>query len=189
MPGTKSSTGITALRDFFFARDAADIRVASQSIASHFQLTLDTGIDWNDVEYDFNRLFVGPAAVPAPPYASAYQDRPTLMGEPALEVRHVYRCLNLSVPDQGATPDDFLPFELDAVIAFEALGTIGGGEGSDDVEALRFWLVSEHMGEWVPEFIRATRRQDDVSAPVSMATSALEMWLEHAVESFDPTRV
>lgn len=184
MPDSNPGAGVTALRDFFFAVDASDIRSAALDVSRHFELPLDPATDWVEVEYDFNRLFVGPAAVPAPPYASAYLDEPTLMGAPALEVRRAYRRLGLAVPDQGATPDDHLAFELDAVLALDALAGATGSEPG--LNELRSWFVVEHMGGWVPEFIGATRRQPDVSAPVAMAVSALEAWLYKAVAASRP---
>jgi TorA maturation chaperone TorD len=186
MPDSSPGAGVTALRDFFFAVDAADIRSAAFDISSHFKLPLDMATDWVEVEYDFNRLFVGPAAVPAPPYASAYLAEPTLMGAPALEVRRAYGRLGLAVPDQGATPDDHLAFELDAVLALDAVAGQGAEANEPGLNALRSWFVVEHMGGWVPEFISATRRQRDVSAPVAMAVSALEAWLYKAVAASEP---
>jgi TorA maturation chaperone TorD len=172
--------GARALRDFFASRDAADLKRASAAVAEQFQLTMADGIDWTGTEYDFNRLFVGPMAVPAPPFASAYQTEPALMGEPTLAVRDAYRALGLMVPDQGHTPDDHLAFELDLAAAMP--GPDEGGDGDRDglMRAVRNWLLSEHLPGWVPSFIEAVRAQPDVSAPVRMAVDALDEWLETA---------
>ncbi|WP_319581889.1 molecular chaperone TorD family protein [uncultured Pseudodesulfovibrio sp.] len=166
--------GARVLRDFFASRDAADLERASDAVSDHFHLTLAHNTDWTDAEYDFNRLFVGPMSVPAPPFASAYQTEPALMGEPTLAVRDAYRALGLMVPDQGHTPDDHLAFELDLAAAMPGLG-----EGGDGVVAeVREWLLEEHLPGWVPAFIEAVQAQPDVSAPVKMAVDALGQWLE-----------
>lgn len=168
--------GARALRDFFASRDAADLKRASAAVSDHFRLTLGRDVDWTGAEYDFNRLFVGPMAVPAPPYASAYQTEPALMGEPALAARDAYRVLGLMVPDQGHTPDDHLAFELDLAAALP-----GPDEDADpgSVSAeVREWLLGEHLPGWVPAFVEAVRAQPDLSAPVRMAVDALEKWLE-----------
>ncbi|OIQ50843.1 Tat proofreading chaperone DmsD [Pseudodesulfovibrio hydrargyri] len=168
--------GARALRDFFASRDAADLKRASAVVSDHFHLALGRDTDWTGAEYDFNRLFVGPMAVPAPPFASAYQTEPALMGEPTLAMRDAYRALGLMVPDQGQTPDDHLAFELDLAAALP-----GQGEGQDRdgvTGAVREWLLGEHLPGWVPAFIEAVRAQPDVSAPVQMAVAALEDWLE-----------
>jgi TorA maturation chaperone TorD len=188
MSESGTSGRVKALRDFFSAVDAADIESAAKEISRHFSLPLNAAIDWVEVEYDFNRLFVGPRAVPAPPYASAYRDEPALMGLPTLEVRDAYRRLGLAVPDQGATPDDHLAFELDAMVAFDALaGSVAAGEEAE-LAGLRAWFVAEHMAGWVPRFIEAARGQEDVSPPVAMAASALEQWLDQAVRAVDAAR-
>jgi len=161
-----------ALRDFFASVDAGDLRVASAELARLFGGAQGCGTDWTEVEYDFNRLFVGPAAIPAPPYASAYQDEPLLMGAPAMEAREAYRRFGLAVPDQGSTPDDHLAFELDAAAA------AAGMEG--DSSGLLGWLVGEHMPGWVPRFVSAVRSQTGVSAPVLAAVEALSAWLDDA---------
>ena len=181
MHETDSGQGVQSLRDFYCAVNGADLRAAATEIACHFGLPLEPDTDWLQVEYDFNRLFVGPMAVPAPPYASAYLDRPTLMGTPALEAREVYRALGLKVREQGAAPDDHLAFELDAVLALDALAAAGEAEAGAARE-LRAWLVAEHMGGWVPKFIEAIRGQQAISGPVAMAATALEQWLGSAAK-------
>ncbi|MGE4424441.1 MAG: molecular chaperone [Pseudodesulfovibrio sp.] len=168
--------GARALRDFFASRDAADLKRAAAAVSEHFHLPLAADVDWTGAEYDFNRLFVGPMAVPAPPYASAYQTEPALMGEPTLAVRDAYRALGLMVPDQGHTPDDHLAFELDLAAAMPGPEE---GEGGDPVSAeVRAWLLGEHLPGWVPAFVEAVKAQPDVSAPVRMAVDALDGWLE-----------
>ncbi|EGB16301.1 cytoplasmic chaperone TorD family protein [Pseudodesulfovibrio mercurii] len=165
-----------ALRDFFASRDATDLRRTALAVSGLFHRELAPDTDWTGAEYDFNRLFVGPMAVPAPPYASAYQVEPALMGGPTLDVREAYRALGLRVPDQGRTPDDHLAFELDLAAALP-----GPGEGAadDPVPAeVREWLMGEHLPGWVPAFIGAVEAQPDVSAPVRMAVAALGGWLE-----------
>lgn len=184
---SEQTTGValTALRDFFSARNAEELKAAAGGIAIHFHQSLDTATDWREVEYDFNRLFVGPLAIPAPPYASAYETDPRLMGAPTLAVRAAYRQLGLAVPDEGATPDDHLAFELDAVSACDTMLTQDFPQTADTVSPrtvheVREWLVKEHMSGWVPLFVQAVNAQQNVSPPVAMAVSALEQWLAGA---------
>lgn len=181
MDNTLFSEQAPALRDFFASVDAGDLRAAAFGISRHFNLPIDEGTDWVEVEYDFNRLFVGPAAIPAPPYASAYAEEPLLMGKQTLEVRDAYRALGLAVPDQNATPDDHLAFELDAVAAL-------GVAGDESVEPLRTWFISDHMSGWIPLFAEAVREQHGVSEPVRMAVEALTSWLESARVEASPNK-
>ncbi|MFV0347956.1 MAG: molecular chaperone TorD family protein [Halodesulfovibrio sp.] len=180
-----TGVGLTALRDFFSARNAEELRAAAGGIAICFHQPLDAATDWREVEYDFNRLFVGPLAIPAPPYASAYQTEPQLMGPPALAVRAAYRQLGLAVPDEGSTPDDHLAYELDAVSACDTMLAQHAGNAADavspqTVSKVREWLVCEHLSGWMPLFVQAVSAQPNVSQPVAMAVSALEQWLADA---------
>jgi|GEM_PF-375494 len=184
--------GLQSLRDFFAATNAGELLIASEGIARHFGVALRDDIDWVEVEYDFNRLFVGPAALPSPPYASAYGTEPTLMGAPALEARDLYRRMGLAVPDQGSVPDDHLAFELDAALGLAVLEA-SESERATDAATMRQWLVDRHMSGWVPKFIRAVRDQQDASAPVLTAVAMLERWLNesrtqnHANQHMEPS--
>ncbi len=164
-----------ALRDFFASVDAEDLREAACGISRYFNLPIDNDADWREVEYDFNRLFVGPAAIPAPLYASAYEEEPLLMGKTTLEVRDAYQALGLKVPNQNATPDDHLAYELDAAAALGSMSIENDAAGQ-----LRKWFIGEHMGGWIPLLAAAVREQKDVSEPVLMAVEALTTWLESA---------
>ncbi|MFW5490083.1 MAG: TorD/DmsD family molecular chaperone [Desulfovibrio sp.] len=175
MDNTLFSQQAPALRDFFASVDAEDLKKSSSSISRYFNLSIDTDADWREVEYDFNRLFVGPAAIPAPLYASAYAEEPLLMGKATLEVRDAYRALGLEVPNKNATPDDHLAYELDAAAALGSMSTEDEATG-----LLRTWFIGDHLSGWIPHFAAAVRKQKDVSEPVLMAVEALTMWLESA---------
>lgn len=169
--------GGAALRDFFASVDANDMACAGSTVARCFGLSFDKDTDWTAVEYDFNRLFVGPAAVPAPPYASAYQVDSTLMGKPAMEARETYRRLGLAAPDQGNTPDDHLAFELDAAIVLIGMDAAG----DDDLAGVKAWFIAEHMGKWVPDFIAAIKAEEAVTPAVTAVAEALDRWLQSAM--------
>ena len=79
---------------------------------------------WLEVEYDFNRLFVGPSALLAPPYASVYLgDEPLVLRATTLDVRELMQTLGVKVRRNAG----FLPF------------------------LQRFF--SQHLTLWVPVFI------------------------------------
>lgn len=180
MDNTTISKQASALRDFFASVDAEDLREAATAISRTFNLPVNKETDWREVEYDFNRLFVGPAAVPAPPYASAYAEDTLLMGKSTLEVRDAYRAIGLEVPEMNSTPDDHLAFELDAVAAL-----CGAEVRNETGEQVQTWLVSQHMSGWVPRFASAVKDQPSVSEPVFMAVEALISWLESAKDEIE----
>ncbi len=191
--GRADNETLAALRDFFAATGAADLRDAATRIAAATGFPLPAGTDWTAAEYLFNRLFVGPAAVPAPPYASAYgDDESLLMGKPAQDARQAYRSMGLAVPRQGTTPDDHLAFELDAVLA---LRTLAGASSSCPAEP-HAAFITDHMACWLPRFIQAVRANlpsgaaggvpgspERTACPVTLAVDTLAAWLDEETRS------
>jgi TorA maturation chaperone TorD len=205
---------LRGLRDLFAARDANDLRAASLALdACRVRFgcaratrgaapcttpgadTADTPGHWQEAEYAFNRLFVGPMAVPAPPYASAWlETEPRLMGEAAMDMRALYHALGRAVPGEGTAPDDHLSFELDAALALLALRGAGNRIVSSsepapaaasstpaaDVEDAWRWLVAEHMGAWVPRFVQRALAEPGVPPAIARALAMLLCWQEDA---------
>jgi TorA maturation chaperone TorD len=186
---------ILALRDFFAATDADALKDAACRIAESVGAEIPAHTDWTAVEYEFNRLFVGPAALQAPPFASAWteSDR-ALMGKAALEARETYHRLGLAVPGEGVIPDDHLAYELEAVLAMKSLLAVRGvaaeadasgnaGPGNDHSDAgvadLHAWFVGEHLERWLPPFMQAVRENAEKGGVVAMATDALTVWFEN----------
>jgi len=205
---------LRGLRDLFAARDADDLRAASLALdACRVRFgcaratrgaapcttpgvdTVDTPDHWREAEYAFNRLFVGPMAVPAPPYASAWlETEPRLMGEAAMDMRELYHALGRAVPGEGTAPDDHLSFELDAALALLALrgagdriapssapipATASSAPAACVKEAWR-WLAAEHMGAWVPRFVQRALAEPGVPLPIARALAMLLCWQEDA---------
>lgn len=203
---------LRGLRDLFAARGADGLRAASLAldacVAEHGgpaslppnasaqhgpapEHACPPGADpWSEAEYAFNRLFVGPMAVPAPPYASAWlETEPRLMGESTMDVRALYHALGYAVPGEGTTPDDHLSFELDAALALLALRgadhpAAAPAEGGDEpglaVEEAWRWLVAEHMGAWVPRFVQRALAEPGVPPAIARALALLLCWQEDA---------
>lgn len=169
---------IESLRDFFSASNAVELQDAAVRIAGSIDVVIPPDTDWTAVEYEFNRLFVGPAAVPAPLYASAYceSDR-VLMGKAALEARQLYHRLGLAVPREGVIPDDHLAFELEAMIVLKsALGE--DTPPSPDTVARHAWFVREHLARWLDPFIQATKAHASPDGVVALAADALAAWFD-----------
>jgi len=99
---------LTCLRDFFISRQSSEI--AKACIALSHECTASVPIattNWLDVEFAFNKLFVGPQAVLAPLFASVYlENDPHVMGETTLMVRRLYQTVGLVSPLEGKLPGD-----------------------------------------------------------------------------------
>src|SRR5210317_1207960 len=97
---------VEAIRDFFLADDACKLEQSYQQLSKHLQDTPPVIDDWSEVEFAFNRLFVGPAALEAPPFSSVYLDaRGLVMGQTTMDVRQMYAALGLQSPWKNRLPD------------------------------------------------------------------------------------
>ena len=96
---------------------------------------------------EYERLFVGPAAIPCPPYEAVWRkDRPkheqgTIMGRSTGEVERIYRDLGLQLrSDQRELADH-------VAIEFEALAYAWASHA----DTMRRLLV-DHLRTWLPAF-------------------------------------
>lgn len=137
-----------ALRDFFMAGNLEEM-TAALSLAGLMREAPGAN---PALEYEFNRLFTGPEAPLAPPWASVYLEKePRLMGACTIEIRQLAWAAGL----EGAAgiPEDWLPLELELYLALLAL------EETDSLAWLRQgrrWLAS-HLLSWTPSFIERVR--------------------------------
>lgn len=79
-------------------------------------LSLFTNEDIEELEFDFNRLFVGPNRLEVSPYESTYRnaERVLMQGE-TLAVRRFYEKAGLVVSKKNIEPDDHIALELEFV--------------------------------------------------------------------------
>lgn len=169
------------LRDFFSARGEEKRNAAWNSLAQQYGMAKDN-LNVRELEYAFNRLFVGPQHIPAPPYASVYLDEePLLMGKSTLEIRDLFRSLELAVPE-GGEPDDFLAYELEAwLILVLCLKNEKDSKAREYILEALHWLTEEHMGKWLPFFLKKARQASD-SAEIDLVLTALEEWLRNSLQ-------
>jgi TorA maturation chaperone TorD len=164
------------LRDFFafpVSGSLSSVCTRLHPLCQH-RVTLPVNLtqdDWLEVEYDFNRLFVGPMTLPAPPYAGIYlHAEPQVMGKCTLEVRQLYHQLGYEVPQENSLPDDHIAYEIDAcLLLFSCLSPT-----SAQHDAL-YWLAHDHLGQWLPRFI--DRINNHAPTPViSSVVDVLSLW-------------
>lgn len=101
-----------------------------------------------DIEYDYNRLFVGPGKLLAPPYASAYLNGGgPLMQSDTIAARNFYLEAGIEVKEKNAVPDDALHLELE----FSCYLLHEAARENDAKRQLgryrKFYL--EHLGRWI----------------------------------------
>ncbi len=97
----------------------------------------------------FNRLFVGPGHLVAPPWESVYLSEDGLLfQEETLAVRNAYRRAGLVVPERGREADDHIAFELDYMY-YEATGN---GETVGEARKEQRAFLHDHLLAWLPRF-------------------------------------
>ena len=173
--------------DVAVARDAFDIACGAADGEPSFRELLGVlesaagadagGLDAWKAEY--TRLFVGPAALPAPPWESVYTSHGRLVMQPStLEVRSAYHKCGFEPALCRRVPDDHVALELDfmAALAKEALEARqrADAKGARDALAASAQFLQEHLGVWVQEFADALRGKGRAPryAPVACALAA-----------------
>lgn len=103
--------------------------------------------DGRELPMEYERLFVGPAAIPCPPYEAVWRkDRPkheqgTVMGPSTSDVVGIYRELGLQFRREQMELADHLAIELEA-LAF-------AWTSGEDAIAHR---LSQRINFWIPDF-------------------------------------
>ena len=102
---------------------------------------------------DYERLFVGPNSLLAPPYESVYLTTERLIFEgPTFEVRAAYRAMGVQAPRFNREPDDHIGLEFSFLAllchrGLDALESEDQVELASALEAQRHFL-SEHVLRW-----------------------------------------
>ncbi len=175
MDGDKVHMKTAALRDFFISRDASEMAQAYRSIMEAVETPAPIPEDWESIEFAYNRLFVGPKAILAPPYASVYLDsEPQIMGVSTMRARQIYGMLGLTSPWKGSLPDDHLSLELDASIH---LKTALSKSDSEEMKALWHYFLIDHLGLWIPRFVKRIQAGKSVPKAILFAADQLMDWL------------
>lgn len=161
---------IEALRDFFYV-GTQDALKASYGVLELSQSA--TSIDWDQEEFLFNRLFVGPATPIAPAVASVYLDpEGQIQGRITQQVREFYENIGVSLPEMGREPEDSLVYELDACRVLLLLN-----EKIEEAGDVYQGFIDEHLAEWLPEFIEKSLAHCADSVAVKNVLENLLDWI------------
>ncbi|WP_326470638.1 molecular chaperone TorD family protein [Enterobacter wuhouensis] len=159
------------LRDFFNAADISSRQISLRHLCADSEpLQQDEALE---VEYDFNALFVGPATLLAPPYASVYLgDEPLLMGATTLSVREFLQSMGLVVTDENAVPDDHISVELELAVMLCA-----HARTSPHYHDALARFVTGHLELWLPAFIEKINQRATTPAIKRLALQ-LTNWFD-----------
>lgn len=142
----------------------------------------EVGEDPGAVRRDFNRLFVGPDRLKAPPWESVHRSRERLLFEAeTLQVREWYARFGLAAPRLNREPDDHVALELEflAALAERALTALEEDRPGDATElvAAHQAFLAEHVLTWVPTLMETIRQNAETSfhkGVAELVTGALE---------------
>jgi TorA maturation chaperone TorD len=179
----RSGRLLAALRDFFWGPDADALEGAAKRLAQVSGHRCPAN-DWLATEYAFNRLFVGPIAPQAPPFASVYlEPEAMLMGPSTLQARHLYQMVGLVCPWQDTLPDDHLSLELDACLRIRYAALEGASPELTEVYA---FFLTQHIANWLPLFSRRVREAPAVPPTICWAVEELSNWLQAEMAWLNP---
>ncbi len=133
-------------------------------ISKGLELILNTKEeDYIRHKYDFNKLFIGPDTLLAPPYESCYgySDK-TLMQNTTLRVRKAYLEAGLEVINKNHEADDFIAYELDFLLYLL---------DKDSKDSIVYFesFIKNHLSRWYRSHIDAIRDNSDNSIVLGLA--------------------
>ena len=148
---------------------------AMARIAEGLKVLAETdGAQRQEMKYDFNRLFVGPDVLKAPPYESCYLNpERTLMQGETMRVRAKYREAGLEIARKNVEPDDFMGFELEFLLYLIS-------SESEAHHKLIPRFMQEHLLVWYRPHVAAVRSGS--RHPICLAMALI---LEGIMEHFD----
>lgn len=115
-------------------------------------LTKITNKEIEVAKFDFNRLFVGPNHLLAPPFASHYLNRDRVLMQNGLMIgRNIYRNAGIEVKNIDIGPDDHIGLELEFICYL--LSQIISSENEKTANAYDHLLtifLEYHFLKWVP---------------------------------------
>ena len=178
-----------ALREILGECSDSEIRAAlddAESFACDLS-ALDEQAAYLKLEADYNRLFVGPGKLLAPPYESVHATRDGLEGRGRLrgpaerEVHAAYVASGYDMPERFVEYPDHIAVELE-FLAMLAAQEAEAWEQGDESAAFELQeradaFREEHLGRWLPSFAEEVRSGAKLPFYASVATLARKTML------------
>lgn len=125
-----------------------------------------TKLDLDIIRHEYQRLFIGPEHLPAPPWESVYlSEERIIMDEHTLAVREFYREWGVEVVNFNRDPDDHIGLELEfmALLTEKALEYSQSGNKralKQVLDGQRVFL-HRHLFRWVDQFCSCLAQNTD----------------------------
>lgn len=142
---------------FPFKEESEQLKEGVEQVKHYFK-TFNIEENFEQLHWDYTRMFIGPYQVPAPIWESAYLNREGLLfQEETLRVRRQYLKNNFVSLQYGQEPEDHLGLELDFMYQLSNLMPGLAKEGYIDqltnVIEDQYYFLTEHPLNWTPKFI------------------------------------
>jgi TorA maturation chaperone TorD len=165
---------------------AAEWRRSAPSLPSSFDSALErieTGkkTDEDTLRTAFTHLFRGISEgnTPAPPYESLYVDG-QFFSQTTTEIQQGYRWAGTDVDDsQSNEPPDHLGIELQFLGELVAMAGSDTGPDEPDLDDAQWWLLDEHLTEWLPAYHARLQREDPPEYYAGLLDLALAVVTTH----------
>lgn len=120
--------------------------------------------DASNLEFDYNRLFVGPNRLEAPPYESTYRNKErAVLQRETLAVRNFYLRAGLEVKKKNIEPDDHLSIELEFICFL-----LENSLEDENYEKLYEDFLKIHLYEWIDSHLDLVREKANNNIIVGM---------------------
>lgn len=143
---------------FPFKDESVQLREGISGVNQYFK-NFKMEENFEDLHWDYTRMFIGPYELPAPMWESSYVNRDGLLfQEETWKVRRLYLVHNLESIQYGREADDHLGLELDFMyqLSKTARDVIDEGDMSQLYSILESqkYFLNHHLLNWTPAFAR-----------------------------------
>jgi len=153
-----------------------EISSSCQLIRNEIRSMQTNGEKQKQLKEEYNRLFVGPNALPAPLWESVYLGKEHLMFEQeTLQVRNWYHQYGLSFIRENNEPDDHIVLELE-FLGFLIQQTLEAYETEKKLQLIedQYSFLNQHLLVWTPSFCELLNKVSKVDLYKGAAQLLLE---------------
>ena len=132
--------------------------------------------DPSELEFDFNRMCIGPYKLLVAPYEGVYRSGNHVINtDETVEVADFYQQIGLVIDDQFNEPADFIGNELEFMYCVHALASeqrqADNLDAANELDAMADEFVNKHLGLWINPFCEGIKQH-----------ASLNFWREFATE-------
>lgn len=133
-----------------------------------------TKVTYENLHWDYTRLFIGPNTLPAPPWESAYLNEERLLFQKeTLQVRRAYLAYHFLPKYVGLEADDHIGLELDFMYQLSKFATEKYQQRELDKLQKSMndqqQFLENHLLKWIPMFCRDVVDHADTDFYIGMA--------------------